>query len=162
MTFRRAAAAVLAGGALLLLPSVARADITAFLGSLRTTTPQSLKGVAVGGTLIVVGLEFEYATAPEDIATSTPGLTTGLVSGVVKTPSSRAQFYVTIGAGLYRETRAAVTTTSTAGAVGGGVIVGLSGPLGVRVDYRVLTLKNSPNPDGGTRQRVYAGLNLKF
>jgi opacity protein-like surface antigen len=44
--------------------------------------------------------------------------------------------------------------------VGGGVKVSLVGPLRLRFDYRVFTLKGDarhPRP-----QRLYAGVNLKF
>ena len=160
MTFRRAAAAVLAGGAMVLLPSPAQADITAFIGSIRTAHSQNVRGVAVGGTLIVVGLEFEYANAPEDVAM--PGLSTGTVSALFRTPTGRIQIYGTAGVGMYRETLGALTNTNTTGCVGGGVTIGVAGPLRVRIDYRVITLKNSMTPDTSTRQRVYAGANVKF
>jgi opacity protein-like surface antigen len=162
MTFRRAAAVVLAGGAMVLLPSLARADITAFVGSIRTASSQNVRGVAVGGTLIVVGVEFEYANAPEDVAVAMPGLSTGTISALVRTPTGRIQVYGTAGVGVYRETLGILTNTNTTGCVGGGVTIGIAGPLRVRIDYRVITLRNSMTADTSTRQRVYAGVNVKF
>ena len=44
--------------------------------------------------------------------------------------------------------------------VGGGVKMSLAGPLRLRFDYRVFTLRGTPlYPQP---QRFYAGLNLKF
>ena len=161
MTIRRAAV-VLAAGAILLVPSLAHADITGFLGSLRTTNPQTVSGVAASVTLIVVGVEFEYANAPENVSTLTPRLSTGMVSALVRTPTGKIQLYGTIGVGVYREARGIVTNTNTASCIGGGVTIGLAGPLGVRLDYRIIGLRNSINADTSTRHRIYAGVNLKF
>jgi hypothetical protein len=41
-------------------------------------------------------------------------------------------------------------------------MIGIAGPLRVRIDYRVITLRNSMTADTSTRQRVYAGVNVKF
>ena len=43
---------------------------------------------------------------------------------------------------------------------GGGVKINLAGPLRVRIDYRVFTLRG--NPQHTNVQRIYAGLNLAF
>lgn len=162
MTLRRAVAVVLAGGALMLAPSVASADITAFLGSLRTATPQTVRGASVGGTLLVVGIELEYATSSEDVASATPGLSTGMLSALARTPTGRVQLYGLLGAGLYRERQRGDTNTNAALCIGGGLTVALAGPLGVRIDYRVFSLRNSLNNDTPTRKRIYAGVNFKF
>ncbi|MCX6543581.1 MAG: hypothetical protein NTV05_04110 [Acidobacteria bacterium] len=165
MTFRPTAAAVLAVGALL-LPSPARADVTAFIGSLKSTAPQAasqtVSGVAAGVTLVVVGFEFEYSHASEDAAAAKAGLSTGMVSALVRTPTGRIQFYGMVGVGVYRETLGASATTNTMASVGGGATIGLAGPLGVRIDYRLFTLRNPANADTSTRHRIYAGVNLKF
>jgi hypothetical protein len=162
MTFRRAVVAVLAGGAILLLPSLAHADITAFLGSLRTAVPQTVVGVAAGGTLVVVGIEFEYSRGSEDAATATPGLSAGMVSALARTPTGRIQLYGVAGVGVYRERLGTETNTNATACVGGGVRIGLAGPLGVRIDYRVITLRSPMHAGTSTRQRVYAGINVKF
>jgi len=44
--------------------------------------------------------------------------------------------------------------------VGGGVKMSLIGPLRLRLDYRVFTLRGSPLYE--KPQRFYAGVNLKF
>ena len=162
MTIRHAVAVLLAGGALVLSPSLAEADITAFLGSLRTAAPQTVRGVAVGGTLIVVGVELEYANSSEDVVSATPGLTTGMASAIVRTPTGRVQAYGTVGAGIYRETLGGATNTNAALCIGGGVTVGLAGPFGVRVDYRILSLRNAMSATAATPKRFYAGVNFKF
>lgn len=162
MTFRRAATVVFAGGVLMLAPSVASADITAFLGSLRTASPQTVRGASIGGTLLVVGIELEYANSSEDVATLTPGLTTGMLSALARTPTGRIQVYGLLGAGIYRETLGGDTSTNAALCIGAGVTVALAGPLGVRIDYRVFSLRNSLDTDTSTRKRIYAGVNFKF
>jgi hypothetical protein len=45
--------------------------------------------------------------------------------------------------------------------VGGGVKMNLAGPLRLRLDYRVFTLRGS-DVRHSKPQRFYAGLNLKF
>jgi hypothetical protein len=162
MTLRRCAAVILAGGAMLLLPSPAHADITAFLGSLRTADPQAVRGISAGGTLLVVGVEVEYSRASEDALTGTPGISAGTVNALVRTPTGKIQFYGTVGVGVYRETLGSAGNTNTTACVGGGMTVGLAGPLRLRIDYRVITLSNPMRADTGTRQRIYAGVNLKF
>jgi hypothetical protein len=53
-----------------------------------------------------------------------------------------------------------LTETNVGVNVGGGVKMSLAGPLRLRLDYRVFTLKGSPRY--ATPQRFYAGINLKF
>ena len=43
---------------------------------------------------------------------------------------------------------------------GGGVKINIAGPLRVRIDYRVFTLRG--NPRHTNVQRIYAGMNLAF
>jgi opacity protein-like surface antigen len=148
--------------AVLTAPSPAFADITAFLGFNPTPTNRSLKGFAVGTGLLVVGFEFEYAHTNEDIVEAAPSLRTYMFNGLVQTPIAiaRMQFYGTAGGGIYRETLAGDSETNVGVNVGGGVKVSLVGPLRLRLDYRVTTLKGDaryPRP-----QRFYAGLNIKF
>jgi len=162
MTFRRAALVVLAVGAIVLLPSLAQADITAFVGSVRTTVPQTVFGAAVSGSFTIVAFELEYTNAngTADVAKGTPGLS---FSAFVRTPTGRVQFYGGLGVGVYRETLGEASANwNTTMNVGGGLTVGLSGPLRVRVDYRIITIKNPATSQSTSRQRVYAGVNLKF
>ncbi len=83
-------------------------------------------------------------------------------NGLLQTPIPIAglQFYATAGGGVYRERLATLSETNVGVNVGGGVKMSLLGPLRLRVDYRVFTLRGSPLH--GNTQRIYAGLNLKF
>ena len=148
--------------ALLALPSVAHADVTAFLGINATPTNRAVRGVAGGVGLLVVAFEFEYANTTEDLAEGAPGLKTFMVNGLVQTPIplGGVQFYGTAGVGGYRETLADVSETNVGMNVGGGIKMSLVGPLRLRLDYRVFTLRGEPRYE--RPQRFYAGLNLKF
>ena len=148
-------------------PSIASADITAFIGVNGTPTNRPLKGFAVGAGLLIAGFEFEYANTNEDLtdpAQLAPGLRTFMFNGLVQTPFAIAGFqpYATAGGGVYRETLSIfnVAKTNVGVNVGGGVKMNLAGPLRLRFDYRVLTLKGTPLH--ATVQRFYAGINLKF
>ena len=148
--------------ALLGIASPAAADITAFLGVNPTPTNRATKGVAVGMGLLVVGFEFEYAHANEDLVEASPSLRTFMFNGLVQTPVPIAgmQFYGTAGGGVYRESLNDNAETNLGINVGGGVKMTLLGPLRLRLDYRVTTLKGDaryPRP-----QRFYAGINVKF
>jgi len=150
--------------ALLLTPSHAHADITAFLGVNPTPTSRPVKGFAVGVGLIIVGFEFEYANSSDDVdgIEIAPELKTFMGNGLVQTPFPIAgmQFYATAGGGVYREAFERTSETNFGMNVGGGVKVNLIGPLRLRLDYRVFTLKGSAAHE--RPQRFYAGLNLKF
>jgi len=148
--------------ALLVLPSVASADITAFLGVNATPANRAVRGFAGGVGLIIVGFEFEYANTSEDIPEEAPGLKTFMVNGLVQTPVPIAgmQFYATAGGGGYRETLSDVSQTHVGINVGGGVKVSLAGPIRLRFDYRIFTLQGHPRHP--RPQRFYAGVNLKF
>jgi opacity protein-like surface antigen len=148
--------------AVLAAPAPAFADFTAFLGFNPTPANRALKGFAVGTGLLVVGFEFEYAQTNEDVFEAAPSLRTYMFNGLVQTPIPIAgmQFYGTAGGGVYRETLAGDSETHVGVNVGGGVKVSLIGPLRLRLDYRVATLKGDaryPKP-----QRFYAGVNIKF
>jgi opacity protein-like surface antigen len=155
---RRAALAAM----VLLIPSAAAADITAFLGVNPTPTNRTLRGVALGAGLLVVGVEFEYADTSEDASENAPGLRTVMINGLVQTPFpiGGMQFYGTAGVGGYREVLRDESETSVGMNVGGGVKMNLVGPLRLRLDYRVFTLRGDPLHE--RPQRFYAGLNLKF
>jgi opacity protein-like surface antigen len=158
--------AVLAA-ALLLVPSVARADITAFIGATVTPATRPMKGFAVGAGLLAVGFEFEYAHTNEDLGDPVepgPELRTFMFNGLVQTPFAIAgiQPYGTLGGGFYRETLSVGdrSETSFGTNLGGGAKINLLGPLRLRLDYRLFKLRGSPLH--ATVQRFYAGINLKF
>ena len=154
---------ILATAALVIVTTTpAAADVTAFVGANTTPANRAVKGVSLGVGLLFVGLEFEYASASEDLGALAPGLRTGSGNVVLQTPFDIAGFqpYFTTGAGLYRETLGTRGHTGFAPNIGGGVKMSLVGPLRLRVDYRVLKLG-----DGALyspAHRIYAGLNLRF
>jgi opacity protein-like surface antigen len=153
--------ALVAAG-VLLLPSAAFADFTAFLGVNPTPSSRVVRGLSVGVGLIVVGFEFEYANTSEDLDELAPGLRTFMFNGLLQTPIPIAgmQFYATAGGGGYRERLDEISETQFGINVGGGVKMALLGPLRLRLDYRVFTLQG--NALHSKPQRFYAGLNLNF
>ena len=162
---------VAAGLFLLLTPLSASADITAFLG--RTTTPEAraARGFAIGTGLVIVGFEFEYSSTdetssiPDGLINDVPAIKTYMFNGLLQTPVpiARMQFYGTIGGGVYNETLEILPSdddTNFGTNVGGGAKITLAGPLRVRLDYRVFSLRGTPRHS--TVQRFYVGVNLKF
>lgn len=146
---------------LLLFPATASADLTAFLGVNPTPERRPLTGIAGGAGMLIVGFEVEYANTSEDAEVDAPGLRTIMANGLVQTlPLGRLQFYGTAGAGVYRERLREISETHVGINVGGGVKMTLLGPLRLRLDYRVFTLRGDPLH--ARPQRFYAGLNLKF
>jgi hypothetical protein len=147
---------------LLLGPSTASADITAFLGANSTPSARTVKGFGVGMGLVIVGFEFEYAHTNEDLPEAAPGLWTYMFNGLVQTPFpiGGMQFYGTAGGGVFHETLSDRSDTNFGANIGGGIKVSLAGPLRLRFDYRVFTLQGSPLYS--KPQRFYAGINLKF
>ena len=144
--------------------SPASADITAFLGFSPTPDTRLVRGLSVGSGLVVVGFEFEYADTKEDEETGAPSLKTGMANLLLQTPIpiGRFQPYFTIGGGLYRERVDAIDRqeTSFGSNIGGGAKVTLTGPLRVRIDYRLFNLRGDPLH--ATVHRFYGGLNLAF
>jgi hypothetical protein len=139
------------------LPAVA--DVTAFWGGTTTPVTRGARGFAIGLSLIVVGFEFEYSHTAEDEVDLAPGLRTGMINGLIQTPT-RTQLYLTAGGGFYRERLADESETSVGTNIGGGMKIGLAGPFRLRLDYRVFALRGNPlykNP-----QRLYAGVNVSF
>lgn len=150
-------------GALLVLPASAAADVTAFLGVNHTPSNRTLTGISGGVGLLIVGFEFEYANTREDLDAAAPALKTYMFNGLVQTPIpiGGMQFYATAGGGVFRESLDEVTETNVGINVGGGVKMKLAGPLRLRLDYRVFTLRGS-EVRHSKPQRFYAGINLKF
>ena len=111
---------------------------------------------------MIVGFEFEYGHARENLDELAPSLRTYMFNGLLQTPVPIAgiQFYGTAGGGVYRETLDEISETNVGINLGGGVKVNLAGPLRLRLDYRIFTLQGSPRHS--KPQRFYAGLNLKF
>lgn len=146
----------------LLAPAPAFADITAFLGVNPTPTNRPVKGFAAGIGLLVVGFEFEYADTSEDEVQAAPRLRTYMGNALIQTPFpiGGLQLYATAGGGAYRESLLDQTETHVGVNIGGGLKMSLIGPLRLRLDYRVFTLRGEPRHS--KPQRFYAGLNVKF
>ena len=155
--------AVMTATLLTLLGSTpAFADLTGFVGANMTPKNRAVKGFAVGAGILVIGLEFEYASTPDDPKVAAPALTTGMGNVLVQTPFPilGVQPYATAGTGLYREALGTYQNTGFAFNTGGGVKISLVGPLRLRVDYRVFRLGRGALHSPA--HRVYAGLNLRF
>ena len=152
--------------ALLSLATPARADITAFIGANTTPANRQVRGGALGVGLLIIGFEGEYAFTPDDPRASAPSLKTGIGNVVLQSPVPffGIQPYFTVGGGVYHEdlgTNGSIADNTGFGMnTGGGVKINLIGPIRLRVDYRVFTLKNGALTTPA--HRVYAGLNLKF
>ena len=148
-------------GVLLAAAPRAEADLTAFLGANTTPTNRSVRGVAAGLSLLVIGIEFEYSDTKAD-EMGNARRHAGMFNVLAQTPSVLGlQFYATAGAGLYRESGAELLETSGATNTGGGVKVSLIGPVRMRFDYRVFQLRGESSPNK-THHRFYTGLNLAF
>ncbi len=148
--------------AVLAAPLPARADVTAFLGLSPTPGLRLGRGAAAGAGLVVVAFEVEVAQLVEQTDDGEPGLTTGMGNVLVQTPLDVAglQFYATAGAGFYRERLGARQETHSAVNLGGGVKIGVAGPLKLRLDYRLFRLQGAPLHS--TYHRLYAGATLGF
>jgi hypothetical protein len=158
---RRVSAFCVLLAAAVLWPSPARADATFFLGSTLTPENRTAIGGAIGVSLLVVGFEFEYSKTSEDLDSLAPSLITGMGNVLVQLPFGSVQPYGTIGAGFYRERLSEISSETHFGSnFGGGVKIGLAGPLRLRVDYRLFALQGRPRES--KPQRIYAGLNLMF
>ena len=145
--------------ALAITATPARADITAFIGLSPTPENHLAKGFAVGVSLLVIGFEFEYSNLSEDEVELLPGLRTYSGNVMVQTPTS-TQLYATVGAGGYQERMLDADEMHATINLGGGIKFPLLGPIRVRADYRVFTLKGSPI--NSTYQRFYVGANVAF
>ena len=128
---------------LLLTASTAGADVTAFIGVNASPVNRQVKGAAIGATILVVGVEFEYAQTSEDPANLAPALRTGSGNILIQSPISVAGFqvYGTVGPTIYRESLGVRSETNIGLNTGGGVKLSLVGPLKARVDYRVFKLR---------------------
>ena len=147
----------------LCVPATASADITAFFGVNPTPSNRVVTGFSGGIGLLIVAFEFEYANTVQDLDQLAPGLKTYMLNGLLQTPVPVAgmQFYATAGGGVFRENLEASTETNVGINVGGGIKMNLAGPLRLRLDYRVFTLRGD-QVRHSKPQRFYAGLNLKF
>ena len=140
----------------------ADADVTAFVGANATPSNRPVWGFAAGLSLLVIGFEFEFSDTAADEMGGAPGLRTGMFNLLLQTPFgvSGLQFYGTVGGGIYQESGGGLEAINAGSNAGVGVKIAVAGPLRIRVDYRVFTLRGSPQV--ARHQRLYAGLNLGF
>jgi len=142
-------------------PTAAYADITAFLGAYLTPTRQPVQGVSAGFKILMAGVEFEVVRASEDVEAKRPGIQEGSASVLAETPTGRVKLYGLLGAGLYRDLVAGVAgDTKRSAHIGGGIKISLAGPIGLRVDYRLVSF--SGRVEDKRQQRLYAGACLNF
>ena len=140
----------------------ADADLTAFVGANVTPSNRPVRGFAAGLSLLVIGFEFEFSDTAADESAGAPGLRTGMFNLLLQTPFgvSGLQFYGTVGGGIYQAGGGGLEEINAGGNVGIGVKIAVAGPLRMRLDYRVFTLRGAPQYE--PHQRLYAGLNLGF
>jgi hypothetical protein len=163
MTNVRALVSVALAGLMgMVVAAPARADATAFVGANTTPANRQVRGFSAGLGLIIIAFEVEYADTTDDLTARVPSLKTGSGNVLLQTPVPifGVQPYVTTGVGFYRETLGLRTDQGLGYNTGGGVKIGLAGPLRLRVDYRVFKLGSSALYSPA--HRIYAGLNLKF
>jgi|WetSurMetagenome_2_1015567.scaffolds.fasta_scaffold17225_3 hypothetical protein len=162
---RRHVAAVLVGAACAWLVSSrpASADITAFVGLAGGPAVRTGWGAAVSMGMLVVGFELEYAKVSQSIDEGAPGMKSVSGNLLLQTPMSigGVQLYGTAGAGGYHQDLGLASETNALVNVGGGAKVNLTGPLRLRIDYRVFKLMGSPFGAANVH-RVYVGANIKF
>lgn len=140
----------------------AEADLTVFVGANASPTNRPVRGFSAGLALLVVGFEVEYSDTVADAETGAPGLRTGMFNVLAQTPFTVGglQFYGTVGGGVYQEEGGGLSATDLGSNAGGGIKMSVAGPIRLRIDYRVFSLRGSPTEI--TYQRVYAGLNIGF
>ena len=140
-------------------PALAFADITFFVGTSPKPEARTLRGVAAGISMLIVGFEFDYWEIKEDVLGERPGMKSGSFNFLVQTPTNTS-LYVTVGGGIYRETLLGDSVTNVGTNFGGGVKIQFFGPFRVRADYRVYALRG--NPRNNKPQRLYVGINWLF
>jgi opacity protein-like surface antigen len=138
----------------------ASADLTAFLGANTVPVNRPVRGVAIGVGMLVA-FEFEYAENNENIEEAAPAVRTGSANALLQPPFaiSGVQPYLTAGVGLFRERISEDNENGFVLNTGGGLKIGLLGPLRLRLDYRMFNMRGARHTP---THRVYAGMNLRF
>ena len=158
---RRALPAAVCLLLMLLSARDAAADLTAFVGSNLTPANRPARGLAVSVSLLAVGFEFEYSDTGADAGAGAPALRSAMFNVQVQTPRVVGlQAYGTVGGGVYQERLAEHRRTNFGTNAGGGLKAPLAGPIGVRLDYRLFTLRGRPLHTNV--QRFYVGAYLAF
>ncbi len=148
---------------LVLAAREAAADVVLFTGKTANPSSRAVKGVGVDAVLLIIGLEFEYSDTSEDMEAGAPQMRTAMFNALVQTPPILGlRFYATAGGGVYQE-RLTSTDYQHRGVgtnTGGGVKIPVFGPIGLRVDYRLFSLRGSMVDE--PIKRFYMGANLAF
>lgn len=157
---------------MLMNPVSARGDATVLVGLTYVDALRPSYGFSFGYRPSVVGFEIEYLgtfgqTTPGDYSAG------GIFASVIVQPVtiSHVQIFAVGGFGAWGEGFAGGKRTGVlnAGNVGGGVLVGLAGPLKLRLDYRLFLLGEVAEAEVGAiapsrkhPQRIAAGLHFAF
>jgi len=153
---------------MLMNPVSARADATVLVGLTSVDALRPSFGFSFGYRPSAVGFEIEYlSTTPGDYTAG------GIFASLIVQPMtiSNVQIFAVGGVGVWGEGFAGGKGTGvlSAGNVGGGVLVPLSGPLSLRLDYRLFLLGEVSKEEvgaiaPGTRhpQRIAAGIHFDF
>lgn len=157
---RGIAVALLTGFSLALFPAPASADGTFFYGYAPKPAGRPARGFALGATMAIVGFEFEYSNIDQVESRSAAGLKTYMFNGLIVSPTSAVQVYLTAGGGIYNQALGEVSNTGFGTNFGGGIKFTLAGPLRIRLDYRVFA--QSGDAIDKTTQRFYGGANVSF
>ena len=78
---------VLAVSGLMTAATPAYADVTFFLGFSTTPETRPARGFAGGINFLLFGFEFDYANTSADEAAGAPNLKTGMINGLIMTPT---------------------------------------------------------------------------
>jgi hypothetical protein len=83
---------VLAVSGLMAAATPAYADVTFFLGFSRRRRRPSTRGFAGGFNSLLFGFEFDYANTSADEAAGAPNLKTGMINGLIMTPTKTSLY----------------------------------------------------------------------
>jgi len=152
----------------LMTPLSARADATVLVGLTSVDALRPSFGWSFSYRPSAVGVEVEYlSTVPGDYSAG------GIFGSVIVVPGtiSNVQIFVLGGVGVWGEgfDGGKRTGVLSAANVGGGVLVGLGGPVRLRLDYRLFRLGEVAEAEVGAiapsrkhPQRIAAGLYFDF
>jgi hypothetical protein len=149
-------------------PVSARADATVLVGLTSVDDPRPSYAFSFGYRPSAVGFEIEYvSTMPGDYSAG------GIFASVIVQPVtiSKVQIFTVGGVGVWGEGFEGGKRTGvlTAGNIGGGALVPLSGPLRLRLDYRLFLLGEVSKEEVGAiapgtkhPQRIAVGIHVVF
>jgi hypothetical protein len=149
----------------------ARADGSVLVGATIAGSARPTVAVSFGHCPSLVGFEIEYSSSLGSGTVASPivGTITGNVIVQSKLTVRGLQFYGSGGIGLAGETTADGVGSGEVFTrdIGGGVKIGIAGPLRLRIDYRVFLLGDAPDATRGFGvyrhpQHVSAGRSVAF